>query len=182
MAANTNMGTLAGAKALIAGIDARLDEINAQGGRLAEEFTTLDARIRDLLKRLNALDKERKDLEALKRRYQGRPAKGEVKETIDERPGATAAILSLLSAAPNRQLPTAEVVQRIEAGIRSGAIRTKSADARKLASSVVGNLVRQGRLLSQVHRDGEVVILVENGQQKHREDEDGILAQNGQQQ
>lgn|SRR2546422_3142115 len=163
MVTNENTKSPAGAKALLAGIDARLEEIDAQGAQLMEEFTRHDAALRGLLKRMNALRKEAQDLDALKRRYRGRPARAEATEGNDDRPGSTAVILGLLQAAPNHQLPVDEVVQRVEAAIKAGSVRTATTDPRKLASSVVGNLVRQGRLVRQVHRDGEVVILAENG-------------------
>ncbi len=162
---DTNTRAPAGAKALLAGIDARLVELRMLSEQLMKEFTTHDAAVRGLLKQLKAIQKEGQDLEAMRRRYLGRPAKVDAKEANDERPGSTTVILNLLQAAPNRQLPVDELIQRVEAAIKAGSVRTATSDPRKLASSVVGNLVRQGRLVRQVHRDGEVVILTENGRE-----------------
>jgi len=154
-----------GAKALIAGIDARVAELDAVGSELMEEFRTHDVAIRLLVKQLQAIQKEVRELEAMKRRYTRRPSKAvEEQDAEDERPGATDAVFSLLQSAPNRQLPVNEVLQHLESGMRAGVIRTQTTDPRKLASSVVGNLVRQKRLVRQVHRDGDVIILAaENG-------------------
>src|SRR5213593_341555 len=92
----------AGAKALMAGIDARIEELDALGGELMEQFRTHDLAVRTLVRRLEAIQKEMQELEALKRRYQNRSAKAEpTKDAKDDRPGATDAILGLLQAAPN---------------------------------------------------------------------------------
>src|SRR5205814_1025893 len=72
-----NSKTPPGAKALINALDARIEEIATQGERLMEQFSKLDATARVMMKQLTALRKEQADLEAMKRRYLGRPTKKE---------------------------------------------------------------------------------------------------------
>ncbi len=151
-----NSKTPPGAKALVAAIDGRIEELRAHGDAMMREVQEYDTRLGALMKEMRAVGQEVSKLESLKRQYLGRPAKADAKGANDDhRPGATPAIFRLLQTARDHRLPMDNLVQRMEGAIKAGSVRTDTTDPRKLVSSVIGNLVRAGRLL----REGDEVIL-----------------------
>jgi hypothetical protein len=157
----------AGTDALIAGIDARLIEINETATALMEEMRGMDQKINIVIRQMKALQQEAASLEALKRKYTGDNRRksgrkrsednGDAGDTKDPRSGATDTVLSFLAAAPNHRMPRVEAIDRLEGAIRAGAVRTTTTDAAKMASTTIGNMVRNGHLTF----DGTFVALAE---------------------
>ncbi len=148
-----------GPATLVAAIDARIKEIGRDCDELVAKMKGARDALRQMETDLRLFQDEQRMLANLRKLY--------LDESSDERGeamvGPTEAIRTLLQNESNHRAPVGEVVERIVLAIESKTVRTESADSRKLISSIIGQMVRNGQL----KRDGEYVALT-NGREEQK--------------
>jgi hypothetical protein len=140
-----------GTAALVAAIDVRLQEIGDDCDALTVEIKRARSGLAELETDLRFLRDERRMLGDLRKMYLDESSAERHEVLI----GPTEAIRTLLQNEPDHRARAQDVVERVVLAVESKVVRTESSDPRKLISSIIGQMVRNGQLT----RDGEYVAL-----------------------
>lgn len=154
----TNKATNALAEAL----RERMEALNAEGDRVANELSELSAAGVKKHNQLELLRAEWRELQTLHARYSAgktadlpaMPGESAPPQPQTEKARPTDVVIEFVKSANGRHRTRAEVVAALRERIEKGEVATGTSDPAKLASSLVGNMIRNFRLLEDA--DGNV--------------------------
>lgn len=123
---------------------AKMERVEQEGDALAADVKADEKRVREKRARLAKLAQEYADLQRLLERYSPNGAKTPARLQETERQGPTDFILTTLGTT-GRMLKR-DLIALLARAIEAHQIATQTRDPQKLASSLVGNLIKRERL------------------------------------